>query len=191
MGPLIAPHLFLIVMLSYRWTCPDGVGQVWREIQNNQVKAGSDVFDGGRTGPMRWWCQAFGVRWGCSTRAGQVLGEGGGGQTSPTWDLCHAFGTRHSRTSPTSDLCHNSVIQWTFLMGSDKSHVTEEFGLWKNWKFEHFAIFTNVFVVSLLIVRHTYASNKIKNSFMSWVLLFQGFTTWFSTIPHLQTHPKR
>jgi hypothetical protein len=22
-----------------------------------------------------------------------------------------------------SDLCHNSVIQWTFLMGSDKSHL--------------------------------------------------------------------
>jgi hypothetical protein len=143
-------------------------------------------------GQVRWGDGAKPLESGGGARLGLDKSWGrGGGQTSPTWDLCHAFGTRHSRTSPTSDLCHNSVIQWTFLMGSDKSHVTEEFGLWKNWKFEHFAIFTNVFVVSLLIVRHTYASNKIKNSFMSWVLLFQGFTTWFSTIPHLQTHPKR
>jgi hypothetical protein len=67
-------------------------------------------------------------------------------------------------------------------MGSDISGLEEfcECGL--IWNFEHFNIFINDFVMSLLIVRHTYESIKISNNFMSWVLHFpfspfEGFTT--------------
>jgi hypothetical protein len=77
-----------------------------------------------------------------------------------------------------SDPCHACVTRWKYPMGSDISGLEEfcECGL--IWNFEHFNIFINDFVMSLLIVRHTYESIKISNNFMSWVLHFPFFPFW-------------